>query len=184
VSATTLVSERIDLVPMAEPFLDAVVEGRRDEAERVLGVAIPDDWPGPGDRGFLGLRLRQVREQPQRQAWPPYAVALRHSGRQLIGHAGYHGPPGVNALGQTDAVEVGYTIFEAHRGCGYAQEAVRALIERAQDAGVAAVIGSVAPDNAPSLTILEKLGFVYRTTVWDQEDGEERVFVLELTPAV
>ena len=179
-TAEAITTERLELLPMSEPFLDAVVGGRRDEAARTAGVAIPETWPDPHDEGFLAMRLRQVREQPDRAEWPPYSIALRHAGRPMIGHAGYHGPPGVNALQQEGAVEIGYTVFVPHRRRGYAQEAANALVDRARGTGLPAVIASVAPDNAPSLAILRKLGFVYREAVWDEKDGEEHVFELVL----
>ena len=177
-TATRITTERLELVPMSEAFFEAVVAGRPADAEHAEGITIPADWPDRHDEGFLALRLRQLRTQPERAAWPPYVVALRETGMPMVGHGGYHGPPGVNALGREQAVEIGYTIFEPQRGRGYAQEAARALVERAREAGAHAVIGSVAPDNTPSLAILRKLGFVYRDAVWDEEHGEEHVYEL------
>ena len=55
--------------------------------------------------------------------WLVRAVVLPET-RELIGHVGFHGPPGVNSLKAADAVEVGYTIFPEHRRQGYATEAV------------------------------------------------------------
>lgn len=179
-TAARLTTERLELVPMSEAFLEAVVGGRRDEAAAAAGAVLPAGWPDRHDEGFLAMRLRQLREQPERAAWPPYAVLERSSGRLMVGHAGYHGPPGVNGLRREGAVEIGYAIFEPHRGHGYAQEAARALIDRARDEGASAVIGSTGPANAPSLAILRKLGFVYRDAVWDDEDGEEHVYELVL----
>jgi RimJ/RimL family protein N-acetyltransferase len=99
----------------------------------------------------------------------------------MIGHAGFHGPPGVNGPGAADAVEVGYTIYEPHRGKGYATEAARALIGWARDErAIRHFIASVAPDNVPSLALVRRLGFVQTGTQWDEEDGEELVFELAL----
>lgn len=181
-TARPLATERLELVPMSEAFLDAMVAGRRGDAERAAGIAVPPGWPDGHDLGFLALRLRQVKDQPDRGHWPPYLIALRAPERVMVGHGGYHGPPGVNALAREGAVEIGYTIFEAYRGRGYAQEATRALIDRARDEGATAVLGSAAPDNAPSLAILRKLGFVYREAVSDEEHGAEHVFELGLAP--
>ncbi len=98
----------------------------------------------------------------------------------MIGHAGFHGPPGVNGPGQPDAVELGYTIFPEHRGSGYATEAARALLDWAQEThGITHFIASVAPGNEPSLAIVAKLGFVQTGDQWDDEDGLELVFELE-----
>jgi ribosomal-protein-alanine N-acetyltransferase len=42
------------------------------------------------------------------------------------------------------------------------------------------VIASIAPDNDPSLAIVRKLGFEQTGEQWDDEDGLELVFQLEL----
>ena len=123
-----IASERLELVSMSPGFIDAVLEGQRDEAESLAGIALPEDWPDAHDRRFLAFRLRQLREQPELEPWFVYGVVLPEDGRPMIGHAGFHGPPGVNAVKADDAVEVGYSIFEPYRRRGYATEVVRALI--------------------------------------------------------
>jgi RimJ/RimL family protein N-acetyltransferase len=56
--------------------------------------------------------------------------------------------------------ELGYWLGEPHWGQGFATEAVRALIEAAQQTGHFDRIGSRAlADNAASLNVLEKAGF-------------------------
>jgi [ribosomal protein S5]-alanine N-acetyltransferase len=97
----------------------------------------------------------------------------------MIGHAGYHGPPGVNAKGAPDAVEIGYTVEERYRGRGYATEAAAELLRRAEERGVRHFVASTAPDNEPSLAIIRKLGFTQTGEAMDEEDGLELVFELE-----
>jgi RimJ/RimL family protein N-acetyltransferase len=98
----------------------------------------------------------------------------------MIGHAGFHGQPGVNGKQDPEAVELGYTIFEPHRGRGYATEAARALMDwAATEKGIRRFIASVAPTNDPSLAIVKKLGFVHTGEQWDEEDGLELVFELD-----
>ena len=152
-------------------WMEALLEGRREE----LPFHVPADWPDRHDAGFLALRLRQSREDARRAQWYVRAVVLDG---EMIGHAGFHGPPGVNARRDPDAVEVGYTIFEPYRGRGLATEAVRSLIGWAEVRGVPRVVASVSPENAPSLAIVRKLGFVQAGRHWDDEDGEELEFVL------
>ena len=168
---------RPELLPLDTATLEALVEGRHGEAEYRLGVRIPVGWPDENDMSFLRLRLGQLRGDPARDEWPVHALVL---GREMVGHAGYHGPPGANALGAPDAVEVGYTVFEPHRGRGYATNAVRELVGRARERGVSRVLASIAPDNAPSLAIVRKLGFRQVDEVEDEEDGRELVFELRV----
>jgi [ribosomal protein S5]-alanine N-acetyltransferase len=177
-----IASERLELVSMSPGFIDAVLEGRRDEAESLAGIALPDGWPDAHDRRFLAFRLRQLREQPELEPWFVYGVVLPEDGRPMIGHAGFHGPPGVNAVKADDAVEVGYSIFEPYRRRGYATEVVRALIEwAAREHAIARFIASISPDNAPSLALVRRLGFREVGAHWDEEDGEELEFELRLT---
>jgi RimJ/RimL family protein N-acetyltransferase len=161
---------------MTPEFLEAVLEGRVAEAAELIGVELPEDFPNEGVRGFFALRLRQMSEDPRFREWCPHVVVL--DGR-MIGHAGYHGPPGSNARGNPDAIEIGYTIEPPYRGRGYATEAAVELLRRAEERGVRHYIASSAPDNEPSLAVIRKLGFTQTGEVMDEEDGLELVFELE-----
>jgi ribosomal-protein-alanine N-acetyltransferase len=176
-----IASERLELVSMSPGFIGAVLEGRRDEAESLAGIALPERWPDAHDRRFLAFRLRQLREQPELEPWFVYGVVLPDHGRPMIGHAGFHGPPGVNAVKADDAVEVGYSIFEPYRRRGYGTEVVRALIEWAsREHEIARFIASISADNVPSLALVRRLGFTEIGAHWDEEDGEELEFELRI----
>lgn len=149
------------------------------EAGRLLGARVPADWPDEHDARFLRLRLEQLRRDPKTQAWLVRAVIVRGEGA-MVGHAGFHGPPGVNGPGKPEAVELGYTVFPEFRGRGYATEVGRALIDWAAKAhGIRQFVASVAPGNEPSLAVVRKLGFVETGDQWDDEDGLELVFELD-----
>jgi [ribosomal protein S5]-alanine N-acetyltransferase len=161
---------------MTPEFLEALLDGRRVEAAAVLKVELPDEFPSEGDKRFLALRLRQMRENIRFQVWCPHAIVL---GGQMIGHAGYHGPPGINSLSDPNAVEFGYRIFPPYRGRGYATEAARMLMDLAeQRADIRHFVLSVGPTNEPSLAIVRKLGFTQTGEHIDEEDGRELVFEL------
>jgi [ribosomal protein S5]-alanine N-acetyltransferase len=168
----------IELVPLTPEFIEAVLHGRRKEAAGLLGMELPDEFPSEGEKGFLGLRLRQMREDVRFRTWCPHAVVL---GGQMIGHAGYHGPPGVNSTHNAEAVEFGYRIFPPYRGRGYATQAARMLMDLAAErAGIRHFVLSVGPDNEPSLAIVRRLGFKQTGERMDEEDGRELVFELTL----
>ncbi|MBD0329853.1 MAG: GNAT family N-acetyltransferase [Thermoleophilia bacterium] len=176
-----ITSERLELVSLSPTFMEALLAGDRPQATALAGHALPDGWPDRHDGAFLRLRARQLRDDPGAQEWLVRGLVLREDGRPMVGHAGFHGPPGVNAVARPDAVELGYTIFPPYRGRGYASEAVRALIGWARgERGIRRFVASVAPDNAPSLAIVRKLGFVETGRHWDEEDGEELELQLEL----
>ena len=161
---------------MTPEFLEAILEGNRERAAEALDLELPEGFSFEGNARFFALRLRQMRENPRFREWCPHAVVLE--GR-MIGHAGYHGPPGVNAVGKAEAVEIGYTIEEPHRGRGYATEAAGMLIRQAEERGVRHIVASCAPTNEPSLAVIRKLGFTHTGEAMDEEDGLELVFELE-----
>jgi ribosomal-protein-alanine N-acetyltransferase len=161
---------------MTPEFLEALVEGDRGRAAKALDVELPEVFPPKEGMRFFALRLRQMREDERFQEWCPHAVVL--DGR-MIGHAGYHGPPGVNAKKSPDAIEIGYTIDEPWRGHGYATAAAAELLRRAEERGIKHYVACTAPDNEPSLAIIRKLGFEQTGEAIDEEDGLELVFELE-----
>jgi ribosomal-protein-alanine N-acetyltransferase len=174
----TIATERLELVWLSPELVGALLDGRSKELE----FAVPDDWPDEHDRRFLAFRLRQMGEEPARGPWLVRGIVLPET-RELIGHVGFHGPPGVNSLKAGDAVEVGYTIFPEHRRRGYATEAVVALLDWARTQGIDRFLASVGPQNEPSLRIVRGLGFVEVGSHWDDEDGEELEFELAPEPA-
>jgi len=177
-------SERLELVSLTPEFIDALLAERRGDAEAAATLKLPDDWPDAHDRGFLNFRLRQMRERPEIQKWFVYALVLPEGERPMIGHAGFHGPPGVNAVKAPDAVEVGYSVFDPYRRRGYATEVVRALIDWAsREHGIHHFVASISPGNEPSLALVRRLGFKHTGQHWDEEDGEELEFQLKLKAA-
>lgn len=174
-------SARLELVPLPADVLEALLEGRREEAAAQLGVTLPDEWPDQHDANFLRFRLKQMRNEAAWQEWLVRGIVLRAAGRPLVGHIGFHGPPGVNSKRRRDAVEVGYTVFPAFRRQGYATEALRALIDwTRRERAISHFVASISPDNEPSLAMVRRLGFVETGSHWDDEDGLELEWELEV----
>jgi RimJ/RimL family protein N-acetyltransferase len=183
IEASVIRLERLDLVLLSAPLLQELVAGRRDRATALLGADIPAWWPDAHDLRFLKLRLEQVERDPTVRKWLVRGLVLREA-KSLVGHAGFHGPPGVNGPRTPGAVEIGYTVFPPFRGRGYAQEAAAGLTRWAREEhGISTFIASVAPDNAPSLAVVRKLGFRQVGEQWDKEDGLELVFQLDGEPS-
>jgi [ribosomal protein S5]-alanine N-acetyltransferase len=159
--------------------MEAILERRLEEAERLLDLSLPDQPVDEALERFMRHRLGLVRRDPAVQRWLARAIVLRGGGRRpMIGNVGFHGGPGVNAAGKPEAVEIGYGIVPAHRRQGYATEAVGALLDWARGEGISHFVALVAPDNEPSLKIIRKLGFVRTGEHIDPEDGLEHVFEL------
>ena len=170
-------SPRLDLVSLSPAVLEALLDGRRRDAEAELPFQLPSGFPDEELMSFLRLRLGQMQRDPGSQKWLVRALVSRSDGR-MVGHAGFHGPPGTTGLAP-GKVELGYTIFPSFRGRGYATEAAIALMDWAETEGIAQFVASVGPSNEPSLAIVRKLGFVRTGEHWDEEDGLEHVFELD-----
>ncbi len=169
-----IVTPRLELLLLALADLDGILAGRTTE---IAGAALPLEWVRRYER-VLRLRRDQIAREPRRAPWLLRVMVERES-RALVGNIGFHGPPGSNALGAREAVELGYGVQPSFRRRGYAEEAVRGMIARARAHGIARFIASVSPMNAPSLSLVRKLGFVEVTRVIDDVDGEEIVFELK-----
>ena len=166
-----IVTERLRLVLITEAACEALLAGRREEAERLVGAGIPEWYPDDRELvGYLPRQLKRLRAMPDRAAWTARLLVLRDESA-CAGHAGFHGPPE-----HAGRAEIGYTVFEPYRGRGLATEACAALTAWAFDQGVERVFLSIRPDNTPSLAIARKLGYVEVGSQEDPEDGLELVF--------
>ena len=160
---------------MSPEFMHASIADDLERAARLIGAALPQDWPGRTAR-TMRWRLDQLDTDPSVQPWLLRAVVLREPVRMVIGHIGFHAEPDAR-----QAVEVGYTIEPAYRRQGYAEEGVRTLFAWArQEHGIRHFVASVGPWNDASLGLVRKLGFRQTGSQWDDEDGEELVFELLL----
>lgn len=165
---------RLDLISMSPAFIDALLAGRRDEAESEAGLILPDAWPDEDDVAFLRLRLDQMGKDPASQEWLARAMVLRTTGRRMVGYAGFHGPPE-----QIGRAELGYSVMPEVQRRGYATEAAEALMDWARrQHGVDRFFVSIGPDNAPSLAMAAKMGFTKIGEQIDEVDGLEYVFEL------
>lgn len=169
-------ADSIRLLPLTPAFLEAVLAGRRKDAEWELGIPLFPEYPGDDEHRFLAMKLRQMQEDPRYRTWCEHAIAL---GEQMIGHGGYEGPPGNNAANAPDAVEFGYAIFEPYRGRGYATAAAQTLMNIAEEhSNVRHFVLAISPTNAPSLAVAHKLGFHRTGERTDEQRGLEHVFEL------
>ena len=162
-------SRRLDLVSLPLDVLDPFAAGDRAAAQALVDFAVPDEFPGDA-LALLALRRDQLRARHDWLPWSLRAIVVREPERAMVGYANFHGPPGVNDLMTPGAAEVGYTVFAAHRGQGYATEVGQAMMDWARaEHGVTHFISGVAADNAPSLRVNDKLGFVRTGDVVDGE---------------
>ena len=172
-------TERLELRMMTADCLEATLSGDVTRAETLGGFTLNEAWPGDEPR-LLRHWIDALRAAPEREPWMARAM-VDPSDRMMIGHVGFHDRPGAAYLEQwapgANAVEIGYTVFEPYRRRGYATEAAAGLMHWAWTRhGIDRFIASVSPDNAPSLTVIRKLGFVRIGSHVDEVDGPEDVF--------
>lgn len=150
----------------ATPALLDAEETSGDAVAAALGVQPPDSWPplynGPETRAWMRKVLSDHPDEPGFGSW--YVIG---SG-QLVGAAGYKGPPD-----EAGTVEVGYSIVETAQRRGYASGAVRLLVQRAfRDPRVTAVRAETLPVLVGSQAVLDRCGFTLTGRREDPEDGE------------
>lgn len=172
-----ITSPRLELPLLTLAQLDLIAGGETAIVAEQIGAVLSPDWL-EDVRWLAGLRAKQLRERPQDRAWLLRPIVRRQPGlpREAIGYLNFHAGPDQHGM-----VEVGYTLLPAARGQGFAIEAVRAAFDWATKAhGVRRFRASVAPDNERSLKLIGKLGFVRTGEQWDERDGLELVFELEV----
>lgn len=101
------------------------------------------------------------------EGWGPRHVVFGH---QAVGSIGCFGAP------EEGEVEVGFGLVDDVRGHGLATEALRAMADHADAAGVR-LRASAAPDNAASLRVLARCGF---TELRGSTDDGELIMVRAL----
>jgi ribosomal-protein-alanine N-acetyltransferase len=119
----------------------------------LLAVRVPDDWPASDLRDFLPFYAQLLADDPSQLGWGIWLV-IDVGEQTLIGDAGFKGGPGAEGT-----VEIGYGVLPAFRRCGYAFEAVQALVHWAfAQPNVRRVVAECLDDNIASIRILQKLG--------------------------
>jgi RimJ/RimL family protein N-acetyltransferase len=170
-------SARLELPLLSLDQLDRLAAGDGARVADDLGATLSAAWLDQV-RWLAARRAQQLREHPDDGPWLLRAVVLRGVDGSLtaIGYLNFHAGPDEQGM-----VEVGYTLLPEARGHGYAIEAVRAAFDWATRVhGIHRFRASVSPDNDRSLNLIGKLGFQQVGDQWDDEDGLELVFELEV----
>lgn len=170
-------SERLELPLLSLDQLAGLAGGDGSQVAADLGATLSAEWLDEV-RWLAGMRAQQLRLRPADAPWLLRPILLRRAdgSRSAIGYLNFHAGPDESGM-----VEVGYTLMPDARGQGYAIEAVRAAFEWATRVhSIRRFRAAVSPDNERSLNLIGKLGFRQTGDQWDEEDGLELVFELEV----
>jgi len=147
----TLETIRLQLIPFSLDLKKAAISDRARLVE-MLGVRVPEHWPGPDLMEALPFFVENMEKAPSEPAWD--WIAIHTSEQAVIGDIGFMGGPD-----QEGVVEVGYSIVPEYRNQGYATEMARSLIAWAfQEKGIKLVNAACLDDNIGSIKVLEKVG--------------------------
>ncbi len=118
-----LSAQRLDLAPLAAEALDALVAGDHEALETVTGAIFPEPLVAPPlmDDALPFMR-DSLRAEPRSARWGPHLMVLRETG-EAVGSAGFSGSPDAEGV-----VTLGYSVYPAFQGRGFASEAAAALV--------------------------------------------------------
>jgi [ribosomal protein S5]-alanine N-acetyltransferase len=150
-----VVSDRLTLRLITPEDAQGMLAGRRR-------VSWHPDYPRRDDRDAASL----VKADDPQACWGPRHI-VRNGDGTVVGSIGFFGAP--VEVEEVDETEVGFGLVEDARGHGAVTEALTALLEHTDRAGVR-IRASVRPENRASLRVLAKCGFTQLRG--STEDGE------------
>lgn len=151
-----LSTERLDLIACTPSIVQTDLEGDRGRLAELLEARMSEGWP-PDLWCEAALRhlLGWMATDPDAAGWGAWYV-VRREDALLVGAVGLKGRP------RGGTAEIGYTFVAEAHGKGYATEAARALVDWAfAHPEVRRVCAQTLPHHAPSIRVMERLGFSY-----------------------
>jgi RimJ/RimL family protein N-acetyltransferase len=176
-SPDILLTRSLELVPMTLEMVEAVLSGRRADAESLVRALMPERWPNPElvERAFTAS-IDAIRARPEECLWGNRVMIVRgRSGLgegRVVGSVVFHGAPTAEGV-----AEIAYGVEEGSQGRGYASEAVDACVTWAlAQHRVLAVQAATFAWHQPSLRVLAKAGMALIGSRDHETMGEMVVF--------
>ena len=152
----TVSSQRLVLRLVTPEDAQGMLAGRRR-------ISWHPDYPRKADQDAAAL----VKSDDPQSGWGPRHIVRSVDGL-VVGSIGFFGAPSPGP-DDLDETEIGFGLVQEARGHGAATEALTALLEHTDRAGVR-VRASVLPENRASVRVLAKCGFTQLRG--STEDGE------------
>jgi RimJ/RimL family protein N-acetyltransferase len=123
----------------------------------------------------LAFRIPRVKKNPS-FADIGLILAVNKSSNELIGSAGFHDFPDENGM-----IEIGFGIVPEMQNQGFGKELLIGMWKMiCNRADVKILRYTVAPDNGPSIHIINNLGFDKVGEQMDPEDGLELIYEISV----
>jgi RimJ/RimL family protein N-acetyltransferase len=169
------VTPQVRIEHLSHEALAVLASGDLDAARAVTGRPLTPWQVSEGAVGTWRRRAVQVVQVPQDLPWVTGLLIDQDTG-EVVGAAGFHAAPDSAGM-----VEVGYGVDPAYRRRGYARAALMLMIDRAKsDPSVQTFRVTVSPDNTASLRLVAQLPFVEVGEQWDDEDGLEIIYEVDV----
>lgn len=170
---------RVRIVQLSPEALAALADGDLGRAAGPAPVPLTPWLVGEERIGIWRMRARQAVESPEDLPWITGLLWSEDLG-VVVGAAGYHAAPDGRGM-----VEAGYGVDPAHRRRGYARAALDLLLDRARrEPGVRVLRVTISPANEPSLALVRQYPFAEVGEQWDEKDGLETIFELDVSAPV
>ena len=176
--APRLVTERLLLLALDAEALDALIVQDRARLEALTGARFPEPLAAPPlMEDALPFMRDQLRTTTDDIGWWPWLIVVAATG-EAAGMLGLAGRP--DEAGNT---LLGYALYPAYEGHGYATEAARAIIGWAfAQPGVRAVRATIPVGHTRSLRVAERLDMRQVGTAHDADVGLLGIFERRNSP--
>jgi ribosomal-protein-alanine N-acetyltransferase len=174
VSIPVLRTERLELRPLDAGDLEAMAAGDAAALARRLGVVFRSPVePPPLFGAEIPFYAGRLRRHPEDAGWVAWLASLRSS-REAVGVCGLGGGPDRHGL-----FTIGYSVYPAHQGKGYATEAMASLLEWAfAQQGAELARATIPVWNTASIRVAVKLGMTLARRATSKEVGEVLLYDL------
>jgi ribosomal-protein-alanine N-acetyltransferase len=168
-------TERLELAPLSLEAIEALLQGDAARLRELTGATFPRPVaPPPYMAEAIPVVRDRLRARPDEAPWWNWVIVERGT-RRAIGSVAFGGEPDAGG-----AVLIGYAMYPAFEGLGYATEAVRAMIGWAFHQRGVKLVRALAPVwNTPALRVAENVGM--RPVAADEDDDIGEVLVYAVT---
>lgn len=149
-------TERLTIQPYSQQDADTLVDLLTDPAVTSTFMV-----PEMGSRSEAEELVRKliVFSQPNDPKHLEYGIYRNGNMIGFVNDCGIEG----------DEIEIGYVIHPRYQGCGYATEAVRAVIAELREMGFRKITAGYFSENTASLRVMEKCG-MRQTDITEEEE--------------